>query len=337
MSTHQITVSTVTPVYAGQDYLAELVTELEKLRAHWADTDAPLALVESIFVDDGSIDASASILAELAAKHDWVKVISLSRNYGQHSATVAGICHTSSDWVVTLDEDMQHRPSLIPNLFETQVEESADVVYARPVNAVHGESWRDKCSRLVKVVLAKLTSTPQIQLFNSFRLIRGSIARAAASSSSSNTYFDIAVSWFTKSCAAIEVELFDDRFIEKRESGYGLIKLIRHARKLVLSSELDIASSGMILGFLTVSAATLIALVSLVTKLLFPASVAMTGWTSLIVVVTFFSGVIIALLCIALEYLNIIVLNNLGRPAFFTVDRSQDILLKQWIATRTEP
>ena len=325
-----ITVSTVTPVYAGEDYLVDLVNKLSQLRALWVDQGAPTRLVESIFVDDGSVDGSFQVLTKLAQEYDWLNVISLSRNYGQHSATVAGICHSSTDWVVTLDEDLQHEPDLINELFKHQVEKKLDVVYARPKHAVHGNSWRDKSSRIVKKILAKLTSTPQIRLFNSFRLIRGSIARAAASSSSSSTYFDISISWFTKSCDAIEIDLHDNRFVDQNKSGYGFFKLVKHARRLLVSADLDIASTGLVIGFGSVLFAILIGVFSVAQKLFFPASIDSVGWTSLITVVTFFSGVMIALLCLALEYLHILVLNTLGRPTFFTIDRSADHLLKTW-------
>lgn len=326
----KITVSTVTPVYSGEAYLEKLVNKIADLKIKWEAESAPFALVEAIFVDDGSVDNSTNILAKLNSEYDWVRVVTLSRNYGQHSATVAGVCHTSSEWVVTLDEDLQHDPFKVEDLFRCQSENNADVVYARPLNSVHGNSWRDKSSRLVKGLLSKMTSTPQIRFFNSFRLIRGSIARAAASSSSSQTYLDIAISWFTKSFAVIEMDLQDDRFIEDKKSGYGLSKLIKHARHLIVSSEIDITSSGLITGGLAISVALAIGVFAILQKILFPESVGSDGWTSLIAVVTFFGGVIIALLCIALEYINIIVLNQLGKPSFFTIDRSSDLIIKNW-------
>jgi glycosyltransferase involved in cell wall biosynthesis len=180
-----ISVSTVTPVYCGEVYLANLVNELVALRDKWLRENAPFSLVESIFVVDGAVDNSEEILCGLKCQYSWIKVITLSRNFGQHSATVAGICHTSSDWVVTLDEDLQHKPGEIETLFKKQALAGADLVYAQPLATVHGNSWRDLSSRTVKSILAKITTTPQMKLFNSFRLIRGSIGRAAASSSSS--------------------------------------------------------------------------------------------------------------------------------------------------------
>ncbi len=326
-----ITLSTVTPVYSGEEYLPILADQLDQLRTRWEQQSAPLKLVECIFVNDGSIDDSALVLKELDEKYSWITVITLSRNYGQHAATVAGICHTFTDWVVTLDEDLQHKPEHIEDLLKAQVEHNADIIYARPASSAHGNSWRDKSSNLVKSILAKLTSTPQIRLFNSFRLMRGSIARAAASSSSSNTYFDIAISWFTKSCNSIDLQLEDKRFVEQKGSGYGFIKLVKHARRLIVSSEFNIASVGLTIGMSSILFAFFIAVISIFQKIFFPETINSAGWTSLITVVTFFSGIIIALLCIALEYLNVTVLNNLGRPTFFTVDRSQDRILSDWL------
>jgi glycosyltransferase involved in cell wall biosynthesis len=331
-----ISVSTVTPVYCGEEYLADLVNELAFLRDKWVQEKAPFSLVESIFIVDGAVDNSEDILFGLKNHYSWVKVISLSRNFGQHSATVAGICHTSSDWVVTLDEDLQHKPGEIETLFKTQALAGADLVYAQPLAAVHGSSWRDLSSRVIKNILAKITATPQMKLFNSFRLIRGSIGRAAASSSSSQTYLDIALSWFTKSCAGAMINMQDDRFVQTQSSGYGLLKLIGHARKLIVSAQVDIASSGLVVGIITIILAIVIGSAVVFQKLFFPESVESAGWASTIALDTFFGGVIITLLCIALEYINVVLINQLGKPTFFTVDRTEDSVIAHWYQKKSD-
>lgn len=332
-----ISVSTVTPVYSGADYLPGLVEQLGQLRNKWQQESAPVDLIESLFVVDGAIDDSHKVLQSLTGEYDWIRIVPLSRNFGQHAATVAGICHTSSDWVVTLDEDLQHKPAEIETLFKEQVNSGADIVYAQPASTAHGNSWRDLSSRLVKKVIAKLTDTPQVRRFNSFRLIRGSIARAAASSASSQTYLDIAISWFTKSFSSVALEMHDDRFIEEGKSGYGLAKLIRHARHLIVSSQVDIATAGMIGGAISIGIAFIIGLVVILQRLFFPESIASAGWASIMALVTFFGGIIIALLCVALEYINVITLNQLGKPTFFTVDREQDSVLADWFGTDKQP
>jgi glycosyltransferase involved in cell wall biosynthesis len=327
-----VTLCTVTPVYRGEKYLRALVEELDRLRLGWESQQAPVQMLESIFVDDGSVDDSATLLAQLSEQYPWVTVVTLSRNVGQHSATAAGICHSSADWVVTLDEDLQHRPVEIERLLAKAVETGADVCYAKPSNPVHGGTWRDRASVWTKSALAKLTDSPQIKAFNSFRLIRGSIARAAAASSSSQTYLDIAISWFSNAYASVPIDMEDQRYTQGKSSGYGLAGLIRHARHLLVSSSLDIASKGLAVGVGAVGFAVLVGLFVIIQKLIFPESIDTVGWASLVAITSFFGGIIIALLCIALEYLHVLVLNQLGKPTFFTVDRSSDRVLVRWLA-----
>jgi len=332
----KLTLCTVTPVYRGEKYLSALVEQLDQLRQSWDEQGAPICLLEAIFVDDGSVDSSATLLNKLAEQYPWVTPVTLSRNVGQHSATVAGICHSSADWVVTLDEDLQHRPDQIESLLARAIETGADVCYASPNSPVHGGSWRDRASVWTKSVLARLADSPQIKAFNSFRLIRGSIARAAAASSSSQTYLDIAISWFTDAYASLPLDMEDERYTSGKSSGYGLTGLIRHARHLLVSSSLDIASKGLVVGIAAVVFAALVALIVVVQKLLYPESIDTVGWASLVAITSFFGGTVIALLCIAIEYLNVLVLNQLGKPTFFTVDRSTDELLGQWLSGKGE-
>src|SRR5690606_29976183 len=108
-----ISVSCVIPVYRGRASLRELAGELAKLRELIAANTSDASLVEVVFVDDNSQDGSAEVLAELCSENDWMQVVTLSRNFGQHAATMAGILRTTGTWVVTLDEDLQHRPEWI--------------------------------------------------------------------------------------------------------------------------------------------------------------------------------------------------------------------------------
>jgi hypothetical protein len=163
-------------------------------------------------------------------------------------------------------------------------------------------------------------------------LVRGSIARAAASSSSSHTYLDVALSWYTQSVSSIDIEMRDDRFIDGKNSGYGLAGLIGHARRLIVSSQIDIASIGLGLGFFAILLAIFLGGNILFVKLFYPDSIPQAGWASLAAIICAFSGVVVALVCIVMEYINVILLNQLGRPTFFTVDRSDDRLLKSWLS-----
>src|SRR3989339_1179510 len=73
---------------------------------------------EMIFVDDGSLDNSLSIIKALRKQDNRVIYVSLSRNFGHQNALFAGLSYCNGDAVITMDADLQHPPSLIPLLIE---------------------------------------------------------------------------------------------------------------------------------------------------------------------------------------------------------------------------
>lgn len=271
----------------------------------------------------------------LAADHPWITAPHLSRNFGQHAATVAAILHSFGDWIVTLNEDLQHPPDRIEDLLLQAVRRSDDVVYARPKSkAVHGKAWRDDSSRRFKQIMEWPTGTPALRLVNSFRLMRGSIARATASVCIHNTYFDIALTWFTQSISAIDIEMRDERFAASGKSGYTRKKLIQHAQRMLFSSHLRLLSVALWIGGGLFVFSFLAAIYFFFLRLLLPDCIGVEGWTSIFVVVCASAGVLSIMLGIALQYLSTPVLKAHGRPKFFTIDRSQDSLILDWLTRR---
>lgn len=316
--------SVVVPVYSGEDHLSRLCAELESVRDSWTERFDGLSLDEVIFVDDASIDGSSTILADLDSKYPWVHVVTLGKNFGQHPATMAGILHSSGDWVATLDEDLQHRPSELEGLLLRAVTEHVDVVYASPTGDVHGSWRRDLLGRAYKGMLARLAGNPVIARFNSFRMCRGGVARAAASVSGHETYLDVALTWFTDRFGFEPVEMHDDRFKASRRSGYTPRKLLSHARRLLVSSHAKVLRSVALLGSLAVVLATYQAVRAVFLRLTGTTLDAAPGWTSLFVGILFLGGTTVFMLVVLSEYLTNIVLHTQGKPTFFVVDRSGD-------------
>lgn len=326
----KVYLSTVTPVYQGAAYLRDLCAELAALKTALAEEGGPLELLEAIFVNDSAVDESPEVLAELQAEYPWVKAVHLSRNFGQHPATVAGILHSSGDWVATLDEDLQHHPKhLIPLLVEA-ISRHRDVVYAKAEGDVHKAFYRNASSKLYKAMVSWMVGNPGVRLFSSFRLMRGSIARAAASVSTHDTYFDVVLSWFTNRVGSLILPLIDPRPTDK--SGYNFRALLRHARRMLISSEIKPLRLGATIGMATLAASLLLSVWTLVVKLLYPESIQVRGWTSLILAIAFFGGLASLLIGIALEYLSALLVHAHGRPTFFVIDRSKDRLLASLVA-----
>jgi glycosyltransferase involved in cell wall biosynthesis len=113
--------SVVTPMHDEQDNARKLY---ERVAAALEGVEWEL-----VVVDDGSRDATASVLAELAAGDPRVKVLGLSRNFGHQPALTAGLEHARGDAVVMIDADLQDPPELIPEMVE-RWRTGADVVYA---------------------------------------------------------------------------------------------------------------------------------------------------------------------------------------------------------------
>ena len=102
-------VTIIIPAYNEADNINPVFDKLEEvfqtLNYDW----------DVIFVDDGSTDETLEVLIKLSQKSN-LKYISLSRNFGKDEAIKAGIDHVNADLVITMDADLQHPPSLIPEM-----------------------------------------------------------------------------------------------------------------------------------------------------------------------------------------------------------------------------
>jgi undecaprenyl-phosphate 4-deoxy-4-formamido-L-arabinose transferase len=143
-------VSVVIPVYIEQESLPAL---LPRLMPVLAALGRPY---EVLFVDDGSRDGSLSILRSFVEGHPGeVRVVELSRNFGQHPAILAAFQRARGDVVVTLDADLQNPPEEIPKLL-AKIDEGYDVVGG--IRQQRRDSWfRRAASRLVNRITGAIT------------------------------------------------------------------------------------------------------------------------------------------------------------------------------------
>lgn len=136
----QTLISIVVPCYNEQAVIAMCHRRISDVVAKIQD-----CLFEIIYVNDGSRDQTLSILADIQKSDPRIRVVDLSRNFGKEAALTAGLDTARGDAVIILDADLQDPPELIPDLMAVWQETGADVVYGQRTSRL-GETWLKKFS-----------------------------------------------------------------------------------------------------------------------------------------------------------------------------------------------
>lgn len=305
-------ISVVIPVYRGANTLRAVVEELEPLTRPTTTPDGRVFRVQEVVtVWDNGPDESDRVIEELAGEHAWVRPVWLSRNFGQHPATVAGIAATRGEWVVTMDEDGQHDPADLAALVDTAFRERAALVYAAPTNLPPHSRFRNLASALTKGVVLRALTGPASVPFHSLRLIHGEHARAVAAYCGPGVYLDIALGWIIGAVATCPVRLRNEG---RAAEGYSLRRLVSHFWRLVLSSgnrPLRLVSG---LGVATATLGLIFAVVLTAGRLW--GEIQVEGWTSLIVVVLLIGGLTLLALGVIAEYVGLAAGMSMGRPLY---------------------
>jgi len=309
-------ISVVVPVYQGERALASLIDEIVPLTAPQITPNGHrFRVLEVLFVHDGAVDHSADTMRQLASQYPFVRLIWLSRNYGQHPATLAGMASTVAEWVATIDEDGQQDPRDFGPMLDVALRQGARLVYAQPTNPPPHGALRNLLSRSAKLIAAKMLGS-RIGAVNSFRLIEGEIARGVAAYCGANVYLDVALSWVVGRAAHCPLQLRSER---GRPSGYTFRKLFRHFWQLVLTSGTLPLRFVALVGAFSIVFAFAISIWALWERL--ENRVPVQGWTSTFIITCFFSGLILISLGIIAEYLGVAVSMAMGKPAYLIVSR----------------
>ncbi|WP_198668718.1 glycosyltransferase [Homoserinimonas sp. OAct 916] len=308
-------ISVVIPVYQGERTLAGVLTELREFaETRTSPAGHDYVIDEVLLVYDNGPDGSARVIRELEREHSIVRGVWLSRNYGQHAATLAGMASAGGDWIATIDEDGQHDPHDIAGLLDTAMREQATVVYAFPTNPAPHSAFRNWASHTAKWVLQKLFSGSDAPDYQSFRLVVGSVGRSVAAYAGSGVYLDVALGWVTGRSVTSPVTL---RAEGDRPSGYTNRLLLSHFWRMVLSSGTRALRLISVVGIAFATIGAIWAIVILI-QLMAGATIA-EGWSSIIIVLLVSSGAILFSLGVIAQYVGVIVNMALGKPPYLIV------------------
>ena len=306
------TISIVVPVYKGEATIAEVVSELEKFtKPSTTKTGVGYVVSEVLLVNDSGPDGSAKIIEQLAKSFEWVRPVWLSRNFGQHAATLAGMSSSTADWIVTIDEDGQHDPSQIANLLDRAIEANSQLVYAKFTGGARHSRWRNVFSSSAKWLYTKFLSPQDGEFFSSFRLMSGEIGRSVGAYAGSGVYLDVALTWVVDKSVTCEIL---PRAEYPRQTGFTFKRLLSHFLRLVLSSGTRPLRLVSLIGFSSFIFGALYAAYVLYERVVNGELVA--GWTTVVIIVSTTSGAILLSLGILAEYLGVVVRNAIGRPLY---------------------
>ena len=162
--------SLVIPVFNSEENLAALVQEIGKA-LEWTT-------YEVIFVNDGSRDRSWQVICELADKDERILGINLRKNSGQDNAIMAGLRHVAGEFVVIMDDDLQHSPHDIRRLYE-QCQAGFDVCYAN-FRRKHQAAWKNFGSWFNGKVAEILLDKPSHIYLSPFEMLRRDVVDEVA-------------------------------------------------------------------------------------------------------------------------------------------------------------
>ena len=164
--------SVIVPVYNSENTIEEVVKRVIKT------LDVNGELFEIILVDDCSTDQSWKLIADMARENKNIISIQLMRNSGQGSATLAGIEQSSGEFIITMDDDLQHPPEELPKLIESmRADDNVDVVIGVPQEKMHS-AFRKYGSHFVNKMNTLFLEKPEDLRFTGFRIIRKNISDA---------------------------------------------------------------------------------------------------------------------------------------------------------------
>jgi polyisoprenyl-phosphate glycosyltransferase len=308
--THRVSI--VIPVYAGEQTLPALMAEIEPLtEVQTTRAGNQFVISEVLLVHDCGPNQSDKTLEALSIEYPFVQAVWLSKNYGQHAATLAGMASATGDWVVTIDEDLQQNPADISAMLDSALGSALQLVYAQPSNAPPHGWLRNAMSATAKAISVRVLGNGAIGRFNSFRLVEGEIARTLAAYCGNGVYLDVGLFWIAGRVGHCPVML---RTEADRPSGYSYLKLVGHFWRLVLTTGTRPLRLITVMGFSSMVLAFLVSLYALYSK--FYGQVPVQGWASLLIVVAFFSGSILASLGVIAEYLAVTMGIVMGKPLY---------------------
>ena len=285
----------VVPVYNSASVLPHLYAQFEQFIESRSNEQ-----YEIIFVDDSSPDGAWDAISDLCAKNPTlVRGIRMSRNYGQQPATLAGMAKAKGDLVITMDDDLQHRPEDISALIKAYDSHDNNHIVIAQFNEKKTTGIRKVLSNLNRQITTLVLNKPKNLHLSSFRLFDKFASDQIVNIKTAYPYMPALMLSVTREIVNVPLE-HQDRHSGK--SNYGILDILRLSSRLLINNStvlLDIiATFGVFISLLSFLA--IIAIVGLKLTGVYYTP----GWASVIGSIYLIGGLILFLLGIVGKYLQ---------------------------------
>jgi len=296
--------SLVIPVYNGSRTIGPLVEQTAKI---FGSTS-----FEIVLVNDGSEDDSERVCVKLAEKFPQnVTFVHLSRNFGEHSAVLAGFTQARGRYVAVLDDDSQNPPEEVVRMLDELKRKNYDVVYGHYIEKKH--SWfRNLGSRFNDRIATLMLHKPKDLYLSSFKVMNRFLVNEIIKYRGPYPYTDGLIYRVTRKIGQIPVE---HRASQSGQSRYTLRRLVRLWLNMFLNFSIQPLRISVYVGLLA-SCLSIVALVAILIDKLWITKNVTLGIPTVLGSIVFFAGVQLMILGLVGEYLGRLYLDHTGTPQY---------------------
>lgn len=299
--------SAIVPCYNEEENVPFFYEEFTKNEAFFKEKEIEWEL---IYVDDGSKDGTAAEVKKLHEKDERVHLLSFSRNFGKEAAIYAGLNRAKGDYVVIMDSDLQDPPSLLPEMI-SYMEQGYDSVATRRVNRKGEPPVRSFFARMFYRLMRKISKTEIMDGARDYRMMTRQMADAILEMKEYNRFTKGIFGWVGFQTKWLEFENIERK---KGETKWSFWKLLLYSIDGITAFSTVPLSFAAVMGVLFCVLAFVLIIFIVIRTLIFGDPVS--GWPSLVCIISLISGVQLFCLGIVGQYLAKTYMEVKKRPIY---------------------